>query len=733
MPQSGVIVDPSRPEVTRHEYLSASSATPTPSALASAPQASLVVTTLADVVDATDGVLSLREAVDVANDTPGLDRITFAAALRGGTIDLDGSLGRLTVTDDLIIDGDPLDGGPDSLRLDAGFSTQIDLGLLRAEGAALRLEDLTIQNVFDMGVRGDDAALDLTRVAIDGVKGGADEGVSLTGGSLVMESSSVTTGGGAYSFGILFDAGASVAIVDSVIRARPADSTAGIAGRGSLVLIDSHVVAEPSLSSVGISVTGDALIDGSTITAAGTTLTTGVRVNGELVLINSTVADVIGASPIVMPLGIDIAPDSTALIVNSTITGTTSRPSSVPTDPFIPAYGLFIDQGGVAWVGNSIIDDSVGGAGSLASNGANTFRDSTVGGAIAGDRLGVSAEELFAATKTNPGASERSGVLADNGGPTPTVALLDNPANPALDVADPALAPLFDQRGFVRDATPDIGAFELGAGPLAPPPPLPPLAEKVPLADADIVTVPPWALVLGAAADAEISFVDEVAALQNSLGVYLIGPDGELAGPRWVFERVEHAEPSDDASEQARPGGGPLAPGDAVLLSDLFDPAELLPGTTFGLFLAADAWNLNPAAVFEGGTLEFRADGGPASLFDPVPALFHISESGVERLVAGDIMHTADPSFFEPLANPLNPGGGAQVTSGTLDGLFTVAFEDKPLAASDRDFNDALFAVDLLDAGDELFAVAAVATAGAGAMPAGGADLETLLTAVEAG
>jgi len=54
-----------------------------------------------------------------------------------------------------------------------------------------------------------------------------------------------------------------------------------------------------------------------------------------------------------------------------------------------------------------------------------------------------------------------TGELADNGGPTPTIALLDSPDNPAIDGADPARAPATDQRGEGRQRAPDIGAFEL--------------------------------------------------------------------------------------------------------------------------------------------------------------------------------------------------------------------------------------------------------------------------------
>ena len=91
---------------------------------------------------------------------------------------------------------------------------------------------------------------------------------------------------------------------------------------------------------------------------------------------------------------------------------------------------------------------------------------------------------------------------------------------------------------------------------------------------------------------------------------------------------------------------------------------------------------------------EFRSDGHPATVTDTTPELVFIADNGHERLVLGDILHTIDAGSANPLSNTLNPGDTGQVTSGLLDSAFTVAFEDKPLSAnSDRDFNDALFAV----------------------------------------
>jgi hypothetical protein len=57
----------------------------------------------------------------------------------------------------------------------------------------------------------------------------------------------------------------------------------------------------------------------------------------------------------------------------------------------------------------------------------------------------------------------RLGPLANNGGPTLTMALL--PGSPAIDAGNTSLAPATDQRGFSRPAglAADIGAFEYGS------------------------------------------------------------------------------------------------------------------------------------------------------------------------------------------------------------------------------------------------------------------------------
>ena len=66
--------------------------------------ATFTVTTMADVVNAGDGVLSLREAVTQANATIAADTIEFAPLIEGQTLVLSG--GELTVSHDLRVNGE---------------------------------------------------------------------------------------------------------------------------------------------------------------------------------------------------------------------------------------------------------------------------------------------------------------------------------------------------------------------------------------------------------------------------------------------------------------------------------------------------------------------------------------------------------------------------------------------------------------------------------------------------
>jgi Ca2+-binding RTX toxin-like protein len=199
------------------------------------------------------------------------------------------------------------------------------------------------------------------------------------------------------------------------------------------------------------------------------------------------------------------------------------------------------------------------------------------------------------------------------------------------------------------------------------------------LAPAQINGIDQGNFTLGPSADARITFVDEVAKLQNTLGVYLIDEGGTIHSPKIVFPQIEHAD-ADPSQPRVRPGGGPLQPGDSVLLSTLYDPGELQEGLQFGLFLVADGWALNGDRLLGDPNLEFRSsDGQPPQLFSLVDG----------EAIKGDIFHSVDA---------LNQGGDTHTASGLEPNVIglTTTFEDLVLVSGDRDFNDAVFQVDLL-------------------------------------
>ncbi len=113
---------------------------------------------------------------------------------------------------------------------------------------------------------------------------------------------------------------------------------------------------------------------------------------------------------------------------------------------------------------NNIVAGNSAGKGSdvygvVTSDGFNVIGDSS-------DGIGYTSTDLL-------NVDPLLGPLADNGGPTLTMALL--PGSPAIDAGDNTDAPEFDQRGpgFPRivNGTIDIGAFEVQASSL--PAPLP--------------------------------------------------------------------------------------------------------------------------------------------------------------------------------------------------------------------------------------------------------------------
>ncbi len=242
----------------------------------------------------------------------------------------------------------------------------------------------------------------------------------------------------------------------------------------------------------------------------------------------------------------------------------------------------------------------------------------------------------------------------------------------------------------------DIGEVTVGGPNFVDADLLPDLAEGTPIPRPEVNGVDGGNLVAGDGGDAAIIFRDEVALFQNSVGVYLIGPNGEILDPKLAFAAVEHSETfvDENGNQQhafIRPGGGPLSPGDQVLLSELYPGQDLPPGTKFGLFLVVDGGNKGELDGSE--TLEFQnANGDAATIFDQQPPTLLVDGDPVYR----DVFHALDNDEADASTNQLNPGGSGQVISGLVaDGAgITVAFEDVQLGHGDDDFNDTV--VDVL-------------------------------------
>ena len=375
--------------------------------------ATFTVTTASDIVDAGDGVLSLREAVAQANATAAADTIVFAPAIEGQTLVLTG--GELSITRDITIDGDRDNDGT-RVTLSGGDAS----GILSLEGSfteRMALADLDLSN---------------------GQGAIAAYGVSLS----VSNSNFIDNGGaiyaeksGVYVSGSRFERNSSAINIQY----------------GSLYLTDSIVDDNDSR---GIYIYGPATIRRSTISNNnGGGVESGYSFLG---IYDSTIAN---NSSDRGGGGINLYSfPSYVVIHNSTITGNRALGGS-------DGGGVLHGEGTLEIVnsivaGNSVAGGGVGGdiSGTITlSNGHNVF-GSEVAGDVAGDREGIAAGAIFAQVDATTGGGRLN---ADGVAP-----LRANAANPAQGGADRLQTGPTDQLGAPRpapgDTSPDAGAAESG-------------------------------------------------------------------------------------------------------------------------------------------------------------------------------------------------------------------------------------------------------------------------------
>jgi CSLREA domain-containing protein len=403
--------------------------------------ATISVNTSADELNA-DGDCSLREAITAANTNtavdacpagqpaPTVDVIGFSVT---GTITL--TSGQLTITDDLTIDGP----GATNLTISGNNATRV---LVVGGGVTLTLEGVTVADGSASeggGIQNlPGAALTVTNSTFFGnsaTAGGAIEnfynGATLTVTNSTFSGNSGTFGGAIYNVGTL-------TVSNSTLSGNSGGTRgAGIDNGGTLTVTDSTF-------SGNLATSGG---DGGGIASYGGTVT----------VTNSTFS---GNSASGVGGGIDnlLFPGGALTVTNSTFSGNSATQGG----------GIHNYAGATLTVTNSTFSgNSAAQGGGISNYGAGTLRntvvaDSTSGGNCAGAITGGGGN-LSWPDATCPGINQDPLLepLANNGGPTQTMALM--PGSAAIDTAVLANCPATDQRGVPRPqgAGCDIGAFEL--------------------------------------------------------------------------------------------------------------------------------------------------------------------------------------------------------------------------------------------------------------------------------
>lgn len=455
--------------------------------------ANITVTTLNDELDANpaDNGLSLREAIQIANQSAGADTISFADGL-GGVARL--TLGEIQVTDQLSIDG----GGKITISGDAEGDDVVADGVTDV-GASTDGADLLDDNSRLFNVTSDAAAFGLSGLTLTGgrstknIDGGgavsAADGVEVTIEDSQISGNS-TTGAGSDGGGLNVEG--NLIINGSTISG---NSTAGTFSDGGGVFAGSITITGSSV--VGNSTAG-AYANGGGVASAGDVDASanffglnqtigfqsrggGLFAGGVSALTNNTIYGNLTSGAFSDGAGAYLG--EAAVLINNTVTGNAALQPG--------AYGGGVAAAGdFAAAGNILI-------GNAASTGTNVFGSDDPAAVISfsGPNL-IGFDPADSDLSSDPNVSDAdpvevfnqtaemngavAGVAGDYGGPVRTVALHADVTNPALDAAA-AEAPDTDARGLAAsvfagvDNGPafgprDLGAFELGGVPAGPDP-----------------------------------------------------------------------------------------------------------------------------------------------------------------------------------------------------------------------------------------------------------------------
>jgi len=453
--------------------------------------AGLVVTSANDDVDPFDGETTLREAINFANANPlgeGVNEITFDATVFDGTgetglIRLTG--GELSITEavnitggasqNIIITGDADDD--DVTVMDGGTDTHITDVSASFGAAAGDADDLLDDNSRVFSIIGTSSNVTFTNLTITGGRatGAAEHGGGISSFSpniLTLTDTTVSgnsvTGNNARGGGLYTQSG-DIVLTNSTVSGNVSANSSGGGiqaqeSNSSVTAINSTISGNTAATNGGGIRTylGDVTLTSSTVSGNSAFYGGGISAQtGDVTLTNSTVSGNTAAGG--YGGGIFSGANGSVTSTNSTISGNTAAGS--------PSFGggIFARSGDIELTNTTVSGNAAtSGSGINAAYGNITLTNSII---LGNDPDGVSqiagaftpnANSITSgdATLVFETVVNGAGVLADNGGDVETIALLDDLANPALDVGVAPTGVTTDATGNSRDV--DLGSVDNG-------------------------------------------------------------------------------------------------------------------------------------------------------------------------------------------------------------------------------------------------------------------------------
>ena len=396
------------------------------------------------------GAGSLRQAIIDANNTVGTDTINLPSGtytLLGPNGEDAAASGDLDITDDVIIAG-------------AGAATTIVDGngidrVFHTHGTSdVTIGGITIQDgasAGGAGVRVDDSSILNLNNAIVSNNAGADEGggfhvhgtLNLDG--VLLSNNSANRGGGIYFHGADGGSLTNVTISGHTVSG---GNGGGIWNDSTITVTSSTINGNSAVSGGGIY--NEGTIDISSSTVNGNMADTGAGIYNDTSSTSLTFTNATVSGNTATSAGGGLYTEKSVTMVNSTFTlNSADSGGGIRTQTGAGTVDLL----NTIVAGNTAISANPDLQGNFTTSGFNLIGDGTgqsdlVNG-VSNDQVGSGGSPINAMLVA----------LADNGGLTQTHALLAG--SPARNAGTAAGAPAVDQRGVTRDATPDIGAFEL--------------------------------------------------------------------------------------------------------------------------------------------------------------------------------------------------------------------------------------------------------------------------------